>query len=267
MTLESSAVTPDEDNVALPPINTVTMDQPMQWLTLGVKDVLRDPVNSLLYGGLFVLLGYILGYLFDFNFIYILTMTAGFMLVGPFVATGLYDMAKRRENNESTNFFTALLVWRGNVGGILMFGLFVGLLLTFWVRITAVLFAVIIKNTGSISQLDVATSTNMLFFSGDGLVFLVIFMVLGGLVAALVYTLGVFSIPMMVDSKDNDLLSAAITSFKAVQQNQGPLFFWAVLLVILTGVGFVTAYLALAVTLPIAAYGTWHAYRDVVGRR
>ncbi len=261
MSLESMT---SKDEVRLPDVNTLKMDQPVQWLFRGVDDVRKNLIPSLMYGGIFVFLGYVLGWIFNFEFIYILAMTAGFMLVGPFLATGLYDMAKRSEEGQPVDFFQALTAWRGNVWGIMLFGLMVGLMLTFWVRTAAVLFAVFVKNTNSPSSLNVATDIGHLFFTGAGLSFLVVFMITGGMVALIVYAAGLFSIPMMVDSKENDFLLSIITSFKAVLTNKGPLLLWAALLVILMGVGFATFYIGLAITLPIAAYGTWHAYRDTV---
>jgi uncharacterized membrane protein len=42
------------------------------------------------------------------------------------------------------------------------------------------------------------------------------------------------------------------------------MFGWAALIVVITVAGFLSFFLGLAVALPVLAYATWHAYRDLV---
>jgi uncharacterized membrane protein len=100
-------------------------------------------------------------------------------------------------------------------------------------------------------------------FSGSGLTFLLVFLVVGAIIAAAVFAISVVSIPMMLDRK-TDLVTAVLTSLAAVRANPWPMVLWAALIVIFTGIGLMTFYIGLALALPLIGHATWHAYRDLV---
>ena len=124
---------------------------------------------------------------------------------------------------------------------------------------SALLFAVIIGGR----ELTLDGSAAQLFFSGSGLTFLLVFLVVGAVIAAAVFTISVVSIPMMLDRK-TDFITAVLTSITAVRANPWPMLLWAALIVIFTGIGLITFYLGLAIALPLIGHATWHAYRDLV---
>ena len=209
------------------------------------------------YGLLFVIMGYALIYLATARFHFILALTAGFMLVGPFLAMGLYDVSRRLEVGKTPTLGLALTAWRHNMLPILLFGLLIGVLMIVWVRLAALLFAV------SFRDLTVDTSVSALFFSGGGLTFLMILTMVGAIIAALVFAISVVSIPMMLDRKI-DFVTAVLTSLTAVRANPGPMALWAVLIVIFTGIGLLTFYIGVAIALPLIGHASWHAYKDLV---
>ncbi|MER2526596.1 MAG: DUF2189 domain-containing protein, partial [Candidatus Competibacter denitrificans] len=221
------------------------------------KDLWRAPAVSIPYGLLFVIMGYALVYLATTRFHFILALTAGFMLVGPFLAMGLYDVSRRLEVGKTPTLGLALTAWRHNMLPILLFGLLIGVLMIVWVRLAALLFAV------SFRDLTVDTSVSALFFSGGGLTFLMIFTMVGAIIAALVFAISVVSIPMMLDRKI-DFVTAVLTSLTAVRANPGPMALWAVLIVIFTGIGLLTFYIGVAIALPLIGHASWHAYKDLV---
>jgi uncharacterized membrane protein len=151
------------------------------------------------------------------------------------------------------------MAWRRNVLPILLFGLLIGLLMIVWARLSAALFGVIVAGR----DLTLDTSAAQLFFSGSGLTFLVVFTVVGAVIAAIVFAISVVSIPMMLDRKI-DFITAVLTSLAAVRANPGPMGLWAGLIVIFTGIGLITFYFGLAIALPLIGHATWHAYRDLV---
>ena len=122
-------------------------------------------------------------------------------------------------------------------------------------------------NNGSITtgggNLTLETSTAQLFFSGSGLTFLAIFTLVGAVMAAIVFSISVVSIPMLLDRKI-DFITAVLTSLSAVRANPAPMALWAALIATFTGIGLVTFYLGLVITLPLIGHATWHAYRDLV---
>jgi uncharacterized membrane protein len=246
-----------ESSLTTPRVRTVSFEQPWEWLGAGWKDLWRAPMASIPYGLLFVVMGYALVYLVVTRFQYALALTTGFLLVGPFMAMGLYDISRRLEAGKPPSLALALTAWRHNTLPILLFGILIGLLMIVWVRLSALLFAITVKDV------NLSSSAAEMFFSGSGLMFLIVFTLVGAAIAAVVFTISVVSIPMMLNRKI-DFITAVLTSITAVRVNPGPMVLWAALIVIFTGIGLVTFYLGLALALPLIGHATWHAYRDLV---
>ncbi|HRD66941.1 MAG TPA: DUF2189 domain-containing protein [Candidatus Competibacter sp.] len=248
-----------ESSLTTPRVRKVPFDQPWEWLGAGWKDLWRAPAVSVPYGLLFVVMGYALVYLAITRFQYTLALTTGFLLAGPFLSMGLYDISRRLEAGKVPTLSLALTSWQHNTLPILLFGLLIGLLMIVWARLSALLFGLIVAG-GSVT-LD--NSVTELFFSGSGLTFLVVFTLVGGVIAAIVFAISVVSIPMMLDRK-TDFITAVLTSLTAVRVNLAPMVLWAALIVIFTGIGLITFYLGLAIALPLIGHASWHAYRDLV---
>lgn len=246
-----------ESSLTTPKVRTISFEQPWEWLGAGWKDLWRAPAASISYGLLFVIMGYALVYLIVTRFQFALALTTGFMLVGPFLAMGLYDISRRLEANKTPTLGLALTAWRYNALPILLFGLLIGLLMIVWVRLSALLFAVTVRN------LTLDSSATELFFSGSGLTFLIVFTLVGAIIAAIVFVVSVVSIPMMLDRKI-DFITAVLTSITAVRVNPAPMALWAGLIVAFTGIGLITFYIGLAIALPLIGHATWHAYRSIV---
>ena len=83
------------------------------------------------------------------------------------------------------------------------------------------------------------------------------------MLAIVVFSLSAIAIPMVLD-RDTDTITAAMTSLRAVQTNFDTMMLWALLIVVLVGIGFATMMIGMAVLLPLVGHATWHAYRDVV---
>lgn len=248
-----------ESSLGSPKVRIVPIEQPWEWLGAGWKDLWRAPTTSISYGLLFVAMGYLLVYLIEAQFQYALALTTGFLLAGPFLSMGLYDISRRLEAGEPATLTHALLAWRRNVLPILMFGGLIGMLMIIWARLSAVLFGVIVGGR----NLTLGDSAAQLFFSGSGLIFLIVFTLVGAIIATLVFVISVVSIPMMLDRK-TDFVTAVLTSITAVRVNLWTMVLWAALIAIFTGIGLVTFYLGLAVVLPLIGHASWHAYQDIV---
>lgn len=248
-----------ESSLDTPKVRLISIEQPWTWLGAGWKDLWRVPMASIPYGLLFVVMGYLVVYLVGAKFQYALALTTGFLLVGPFLSMGLYDLSRRLEAGKPASLGDALTAWRHNVLPILMFGGLIGLLMIIWARLSALLFAVIVGE----HNLTADASISQLYFSGSGLTYLLVFMLVGGLIAAAVFTISVVSIPMLLNRK-TDFMTAVLTSITAVRANPGPMALWAALIVIFSSIGLITFYIGLAIVLPLIGHATWHAYRDVV---
>ncbi|HXH02732.1 MAG TPA: DUF2189 domain-containing protein [Candidatus Competibacteraceae bacterium] len=242
-----------------PRVRIVTLDHPWLWLLAGWRDLRKTPLASIAYGLVFVVMGFYLTSMVSHMFHMALALATGFLLVGPFLAMGLYDLSARLERGQPATFWHAVTAWRGKGMTLALFGMMVGLIMIVWARLSALLYAVLFLGR----NIEVEHSVQALFFSGDGLRFLIAFTMVGAVLAALVFCISVVSIPMIMD-RNCDFFTAIVTSLTAVRVNPGPMLLWAVLIVVITGVGLATFYLGLAITLPLVGHATWHAYRDVV---
>ncbi len=70
---------------------------PFAWLAAGWRDLLAHPGIGLFYGICFWLMALTLGAVFRAKPEYTLTIASGCLLVGPFLAMGLYEVSRRRE--------------------------------------------------------------------------------------------------------------------------------------------------------------------------
>ena len=94
-------------------------------------------------------------------------------------------------------------------------------------------------------------------------IFLGIGSAVGSVFAALVFSASAFSLPMMLDRKV-DTVTAVLTSAHAVFANKGAMVVWVLIILTALAISFVTAFLGLAVLMPVIGYATWHAYRDTI---
>lgn len=248
-----------------PQIRKIELDRPWVWLAAGWKDLRRAPHVSLAYGVIFALVGYAITlglWLVDLVYL-VLPMVCGFIIVGPLMAVGLYEVSRRLDAGEPVSLSIALLAWRRNASQIGLLGIALMLFLFAWIRLAALLFMLFY----GLAPPNLETLVADTFLSPEGLPFLITGTAIGAVLAALVYAISVVSVPLLLDRPEANVITAIATSVVAVRENLIPLAFWAVLIVGFAGAGLITLYLGLIVTLPLIGHATWHAYRDLVDYR
>ncbi len=230
------------------------------WLTAGWRDMRVAGWSSIAYGMIFVVAGFaITGGLVLGGMPYLITpMIAGFLLVGPLLAVGLYDMSRRIEAGERPRLGAALLAWRANTFHILTAGLILMLFLMIWARIAVLIFALTFPYE-TLSLGGIAGQA----LTPAGAVFLLLGTLVGGALAAIAFVTNVTALPMMLDRKV-DFFSAGLVSVAAVARNPRPMLAWAAIIVAVTALGVATAFVGLAVALPLLGHASWHAYRGLV---
>jgi uncharacterized membrane protein len=243
-------------------IRRVGADRPWAWLADGWRDLQRAPSVSLIYGVVFSAAGVVLTgtiWLID-TFYLVLPLGAGFLLLGPILSVGLYDVSRRLGAGEAVSLGQALTAWRKNEAQIALLGLALVLFLMAWMLLAMIIFALFFSDRLP----DPGNFISEVFFSLESIPFLIVGTGAGAILAALVFAISAVSIPMLLD-RDVDVLTAVVTSLTAVRHNAGAMAVWAGLIALFIGAGLVTAYLGLIVTLPLIGHATWHAYRDLVG--
>jgi uncharacterized membrane protein len=243
-------------------IRQVTMEQPWRWLAAGWSDLWRSPGISLAYGALLTAVSFcVTAGLFLTGLEYLLLpMLAGFMLLGPMLAVGLYEISRRHARNESVSLKDALFVKPRSPGQLAFIGVLLTIVILAWMRIATLLFALFFS-TLDIPPLDQAVQ--LLLFTYEGLSMLALGTVIGGIFAATVFAVSVVSIPLLV-SHQVDAVTAIIVSLRAVRDNLKVMILWAWLVVMVTACGLVTLFAGLIITFPLIGHATWHAYRDLV---
>ena len=245
-----------------PRVRKVELERPWAWLAAGWHDLVGAPAISLAYGVLFAVTGWAVTFgLWWLDAIYlILPLTAGFLIMGPILAVGLYEVSRRRERGELPAFADVLAAYRVNPTQIAFMGVTLLLLFFAWVRIAVLIFFLFF----GLEPPSPADFVGQVFFSAQSLPFLIVGTAAGAVLAALAFALSAVSIPLLLDRPHEHVVTAIGTSFKVIIENPATMLFWAVLIVLFIGAGLVTLYVGLIVTLPLIGYATWHAYRDLV---
>jgi uncharacterized membrane protein len=245
-----------------PRVRKVELDRPWAWLAAGWRDLTRAPAVSLTYGVLFAVIGWAVTFgLWWAGMIYlILPLTAGFLIMGPILAVGLYEVSRRHERGERASLRDALAAFRANPTQIAFMGVTLLLLFFAWIRIAVMIFFLFFGLEPPNPEAFVGT----VFFSAGSLPFLIVGTAAGALLAALAFGLSAISIPLLLDREEAHVVTAITASFRAILDNPTTMAFWAVLIVLFAGAGLVTFYVGLIIALPLIGHASWHAYRDLV---
>lgn len=259
------SATPKDAAASMKPITLkkIPLDRPWIWLAKGFSDLRRAPVVSLAYGLVFAAAGYLLiATLWALDWLYLtLPLAAGFMIVGPLFAVGLYEVSRRLQQGEPVGLGTALAAWRRNGSQISLMGMALLLLMFAWLRLAALIFMLFFGlKPPSLDQLVQQT-----LLSADALPFLIIGGLVGAALSLLAFSISVISIPLLLDRPEANVFTAISTSIQAVKTNPAALLFWGLLIVLFVGAGLATFLLGLIIALPLIGHASWHAYQDLAG--
>ena len=235
----------------------VNLGSPARWLALGWTDLRRNPLPGLFHGFLLTAFGALLLWAAGDKFWLLAGAFSGFMIVAPILATGLYQVSRALESGRRIGMAEVASLWRSGDRRLVVFGLLLGLAGTGWVLTSAGLITlwspVSIQKPADFLRHVVLVREIGLFEA---------WLLLGALLAAPVFASSVVALPLLVDSRAS-VLDAVKASWRAVASHPGPMVAWAVLIVLLVGLGMVTALLGLMVIVPLIAHASWHAYRDL----
>jgi uncharacterized membrane protein len=237
----------------------ISLFAPFQWLRQGWRDLRSQPGISAFFGTAFWIMALVLGAVFRSNPEYTMSIASGCLLVGPFLAMGLYEVSRRVEAGLKPELGASLNCWDSHLKSMGMLVLVLIVLELLWGRASLVVFAVFF-NTGMPSTTGVVAA----IFNPDNLDFVAAYLVVGGGFAMLVFSISVVSIPMILD-RDTDAISAAITSLEVMFHNTAAMLLWGFIIAVLVGAAlFLPWSLGLIVVGPLLGYASWYAYRATV---
>ena len=252
-------MTEPTETAYFPDVRKVGMRAPFAGLRAAVEDMRGAPLPSLAYGAVLAAMGALLVN-FSGHGALQLGLLTGFLLLGPFLCIGLYDISRRRQRGERVSLRPTLSAWRHNLGSISFYAVVLALLFAVWIRVSVVMVALFF--TGGMPQMQTIVAD--VLASPDGRYFVAAYAAAGLGFALLVFATSVVSLPMLLDREQSDTVSAMITSVRAMLINFPPLLLWAALIALLTVLGFASWYAGLAIAIPLIGHASWHAYRDLV---
>lgn len=237
------------------------IDRSGHWLAAGWRDFLAAPGVSLTYGAAFVIIGNLLtlGLWASGLDSLILPLAGGFIIMAPLLVVGLYDVSRRLETGQPVTLAHIFSAFRANLSQLSAMG--VVLLIAFLVWIEVALFLFMLFFSDAPPPLD--TFVGDVLFSLRGAPLLLFGTLVGALFAGIVFSVTAVSVPLIYD-RPIDVVTAISISLLCAQVNFRLMFGWAGLIAVLTAVGLATSFLGLAVAMPVLAYATWHAYRDLI---
>lgn len=245
-----------------PVIRTIAISDIVDALALGLRDVQRAPRQSLLFGAFYAAGGITLVLILAvFKMTYLAyPLAAGFAIIGPFVALGLYQVSRDLESGTQPSLRRSWEAARDR-REIRWMAFVVGFFFVIWMYQVRLLLALFLGHTGAFASLE--EFLHIVLTTNNGLLFLMIGNIVGAILSLAIFSITVVSFPLLLE-RDVDFVTAMITSVRAVATNPMPMIGWAAIVVALLVISTVPMFLGLVVTLPLLGHTTWHLYRRLV---
>ncbi|MDT0594316.1 DUF2189 domain-containing protein [Glaciecola petra] len=222
-----------------------------KWIALGINDFKNAKVISLTYGIIFALIPLGITYLIRESEFYMVVFPAMicFMLLGPYLAAGLYDVSWQFEKQHKPSLRHSFKAMSRNAVNEWGFGIMLMILMIFWLRVASLIHAL----NPNYSDTSLASIWP----------FLLIGTIVGGAFSVFVFVISVFTQPILLERKV-DLATAVLSSMNAVWKNKEAMFVWACVILISILLGFFTAFIAFIFIMPVLGYATWHGYIQTI---
>ena len=247
---------------AVPEINEVDTFDLRASLAAGWQDFKRAPLLGLVFSTVYVLGGWLILWAMTAKgqIWWTLPASAGFPILGPFIACGFYEISRRLEAGEALR--------AGEVFGVILrqkdrqipaIAAVIVVYFLFWNFLSHMIFALFLGN----ATMTNVSSSLAVFLSPEGMTMLAFGTVVGAIFATLLFSLTVVSLPMLLD-REVDFVTAMLTSFALVQANPRVMLGWGALIAVSLFAGMLPGFLGLFVVLPLFGHASWHLYRRAI---
>jgi len=240
-------------------IRTITLADLRDVLARGVDDFKEKPSHVVFLSIIYPIVALFLSRLI-FVLPLLFPLTAGFALIGPLAAVGLYEISRRREQGLDIAWRHAFAVLKSpSIRGILALGAVLLVIFLVWLTVAMAIYEATLGDPPA----SVADFARQLFTTTAGWMLIVVGNGVGFLFALAVLTISVVSFPMLIDRRVG-ALTAAVTSIRAVLTNPVPMLGWGLIVAVGLVIGCLPLFIGLAIVMPILGHATWHLYRKVV---
>jgi len=232
-------------------------------LSLGWDDFQAMPSHAIMLCVIYPVLGLVLFRLvLGYSVLPLLfPLAAGFALIGPFAAIGLYELSRRRELGEEAAAWHAIYVLRApSFGAMLELGILLFVLFGVWIAAADAIYIAIFGHTPAASIPDFATR---ILTTPEGWTLIIVGCGVGFLFAVVALCISVVAFPLMLD-RHATAIDAIRTSLRVARENPLPIAAWGLIVAALLMIGSLPLFVGLAVVLPVLGHATWHLYRRAV---
>lgn len=258
-------ITGASDTPAHPAIRKIGIGDLKQALIKGWDDFAAYPSQAIFIVLIYPIVGFILGRLAigSATLPLLFPLIAGFALVGPIAAVGLYELSRRRELGLESSWTHAFDVLKSpSIYAIAALGILLMIIFFAWMAAAQSIYQSLFgpyapdSILGFLSEVLTTTAGWQLILIGNAV---------GFLFAALVLVIGAISFPMLVD-RDVGAGVAVITSVRTVLANPVTMAVWGFIVGTLLIIGSLPFFAGLAVVMPLLGHASWHLYRRAVAR-
>jgi len=245
-----------------PTVRKITTTDVWEALAQGFDDFRAIPTHAFFICLIYPVAGLVLYRLsFGYEMLPLLyPLVAGFALLGPFIAIGLYELSRRREQDPNVSPMRAFdVMHRPSFGAICRLGLLLAAIFVAWLYAANLIYLQIFGNAVP----PPAEFINQVTTTAKGTQLIIVGNVVGFLFAAFVLVISVVSFPMLVD-RNVSAATAVRTSVRAAIENPIPIALWGLIVAFSLLIGAVPFLVGLAIVLPVLGHATWHLYRKLV---
>src|ERR1700675_3178472 len=232
-------------------------------LRLGWEDFKAIPTHAIVLCVIYPILGLVLFRLAlgDSLLPLLFQLAAGFTLIGPFAALGLYELSRRREHGEEAAAWHAMHVLRApSFGAMLELGILLLVLFGTWIAVADAIYVATFGHAPAATIPDFATRV---LTTPEGWSLIIVGCGVGFLFAVVALCVSVVSFPLML-VRHATAIDAIRTSLRAVMKNPLAMAAWGLIVAVLLAIGSLPFFVGLFVVLPVLGHATWHLYRKMV---
>jgi uncharacterized membrane protein len=250
-------------STTLPVVRRIAPSDLFHSLARGIDDFAAMPSHALFLCVIYPLLGiFLIAMMLGTSLLPLaFPIAAGFALVGPLAAIGLYELSRRREAGLDSSASHALDVLHSpSLGAIVALGILLMVIFLVWLAVAE---AIYVANFGYAAPASLRQFINDVFNTSAGWTLIVVGTGVGFLFAVVALTIGAISFPLLLD-RDVGASVALLTSIRVVAANPVTMALWGFIVAALLAIGSIPFFVGLTVVMPLLGHATWHLYRKAV---